>query len=152
MAAEKTKTLKRIRAGGIAGIMLAGLTLLQILLPVAGFSPATLVGLIMHSRAEASGRPLPEIGGASGMYLVLNLSVFCLVAALTVGVFKKSRWCAVLLATYCALAFIASIPSVIAMFGLPALILAVLLFFILRGMMASLDYRSHASKKATKPE
>lgn len=89
MAAEKTKTVKQIKAGGIAGIVLTGLTLLQILLPVAGFTPATLLGFIMHSRAEASGKPLPEIGGASGLYLVLNLSVFCLVAALTVGVFEE---------------------------------------------------------------
>jgi hypothetical protein len=44
---------KKIRLAGIAGAILTGFTFLQLLLPIAGFSPTTLVLFFLHARAEA---------------------------------------------------------------------------------------------------
>ena len=141
-----TPTEKKIRIAGIAGVVLAGLTLLQMLLPVAGFSPATLIGFILHSRAEAAGKPTPEIIWASGLYLTLNLFSLILVVALTVGALRKSRWCSVALTAYCTIAFLTSLPVSLFLFGLPSIILGVLLFLLFRGMMATIQNRTETGK------
>jgi hypothetical protein len=125
-----------IKLAGFAGIILALLTLVQMLFVFAGFSLATFVGFILHARAESSGKALPEIGGASGFYLIINIASFMVVAALTLGVFKKIKWCAVLLTVYCAITFLLSIPAAIFLFGIPSIILAALTLFIFWGTKA----------------
>jgi len=142
-----TPAEKKIRIAGIAGVVLSVFTILQMLLPVTGFSPATLVGFILHSQAEGSGRPPPEILGTSGLYLILNLSVFILVAAMTAGTFLKSRWCAVVLFSYCIIVLITSIPMTVWLFEIPTIILGVLAIFIFLGLEAAFKYRKEQTGK-----
>jgi heme/copper-type cytochrome/quinol oxidase subunit 2 len=142
---------KKIRLAGIAGAILAGFTLLQLLLPIAGFSPTTLVLFFLHARAEAARQSLPEIAGKTGLYLITNIACIVIVIALTIGIFRKNRWCGILFAAYCALTLIASLPTALFLFGIPSLLLAVIFFFILQGTLAIFDYNSKIRKESSKP-
>jgi hypothetical protein len=117
------------------------LTLLQSFLPFfAGYSPGTLLGFIINARMEALGKSFSDTG-ASGLYLIINLSSVVLVAVLTIGTLKKIKWCALLLNIYCLTALLASIPTVIILLGIPAFIfLAILEYFLFKGMLATFSY------------
>jgi len=147
MAGAEVKIKQRIKHGGIAGSVLAVLTLLQTLFPFFGFSPVTFLGFWMHGRAEALGEPGPELFGPSGLYIVLNVGSLLLVVGLTIGLFKRNRWCALALFAYCVVSFLACIPIAVGLFGLPLLALGVILVFLFRSMMATFDY--HASLHQT---
>jgi hypothetical protein len=141
MANTQTRTEKKIRVAGFAGVCLAGLTLLQSFLPFfAGYSPGTLVSFIINTRMEALGKPLSDTE-SSRLYLITNLAGIVLVVVLAIGTFKKNKWCALLLNIYCIIALLASIPTAIILLGIPALLfLAVLEYFLFKGMLATFSY------------
>jgi hypothetical protein len=143
MANIETRTEKKIRLAGFAGICLAGLTLLQSLFPFfAGYSPGTLLGFIINARMETLGKPLSDVE-SSRLYLIINLSSVVLVAVLAIGIFKKIKWCTLLLNIYCIIALLAAIPTAIILLGIPALFfLAILEYFLFKGMLATFSYRT----------
>jgi hypothetical protein len=88
---------RAILLGVIGGLVLTILTVLNTVLPfVTGITPGTMIGFLTHAYTEGSNLSLPVLRGAS-WYLIANICNVLIVAGLTYGVFRKSRWSAILL-------------------------------------------------------
>jgi hypothetical protein len=138
--------LRKIRRAGFAGCALALLTILQSVFPVLGFTPATLVGFVLHAHNETTGISTASTIGVS-LYILLNLLNVLLVVGLTVGIFNKNAICGVLLFAYCVIGLLATIPIALALFGIPIIIYILLLVFVIQGMDGIFIYRSLQKKK-----
>jgi hypothetical protein len=141
------KQLRKIRRAGFAGCALALLTVLQTLFPILGFTPATLVGFVLHAHSEATGISTASTIGVSSLYILLNLLNVLLVVGLTVGIFSKNAICGVLLFAYCVVGLLASIPTALSLFGIPIILFILLLVYIVQGMDGIFIYRSLQKKK-----
>ncbi|MDD5191157.1 MAG: hypothetical protein PHE50_08970 [Dehalococcoidales bacterium] len=135
-----TKAKKRIRNAGIAGCVLALLTVLQSLFPFLGFSPATFLGFMLNK----------PIWGLNAFYSFTILN-FIIIVVLTIYVFKKNEIPSILLFACGLLALVATLPETIGLHGVPSLIMLIILGFLLFGMVGTFDYHQLKSKN-TNPE
>jgi hypothetical protein len=130
---------KRIRNAGIAGVCLIVITVLQSLLPIIGFSPATIVGFLMHSHLETSRVDISHLANVP-LYFFLNLINVLLVVVLTIGIFKKNELFSILLFSYSIIALIMVLPTSIGLFGLPIIIFLIITVFLFWGIVGTHDY------------
>jgi hypothetical protein len=117
--------------------------------PFFGLSPSFLAGLLIHAHYEGLRLPTPDFFGAMGLYFLLNIPIIIFVAAMTVGLFRKSRWCAVALFVYGVITFLCSLPVAFGLFGISSLIIAALTIIIYSGMLDTFRYRRMEQNKKT---
>jgi len=132
-----TTAKSRIRNAGIAGSVIVLVTLLQMLFPFAGFSPASLLSAVIHAQQEAGKIFLSLNFPISWILHYINI---LLVLGLTIGTFKKNSLAVTLLFSYGFLALILSIPVFLSFLGIPILIWAAILVFLFLGMVGAFDY------------
>ncbi len=140
MQSSIKKANKRIRNAVIAGCALAVLTVIQSLLPFLSLSPATFLSSILHE----------SILGINPLYPLTLLNLI-IIGVLVFGAFKKNEICSILLFAFGFLALLATLPETIGLFGIPSLIVLIILVFLFFGMVGTFDYHQLKSKN-TNPE
>ena len=146
-ASKAEKAIKRIRNAGIAGCVLAFLTGIQFAFPSAGFSPATIISAILHASREGNHMADFSLLGLSP-FILFNLLSIIIVAGLTIGVYKKNELGSILLFIYGSFTLVAALPTAIGFFGIPTIIIGVILFFLFFGMIGTFDYHHLKNKEA----